>query len=210
MMDIERILRQPAKDQQWILKTVIGGVLLFIPVVSFVAYGYLLETAKKGMQNSDELPPWENWLDMFVKGFMVSVISVVYLLVPLTVMVLGWGLGSASMIHGGYQTWDTVGFGAASLVGLVLALVFGFFVPMAWIHYAACDRFRAALEFGVLWERIRAVFKEYFLAYLTYTILLVVVSMAFSLIPAIGIIIASIVNFYVSLAFMYEFGRIYG
>ncbi len=209
-VDIERVLKQPAKDRDWALKTVIGGILLFIPIVSFVAYGYLVETAKKGIEAKDELPAWENWLDLFVRGFVVSVISLVYLLIPLAVMVLGWGIGAVSALGGGYQTWHVVGFGAGWLVGLILALLFGFFIPMVWVHYAACDRFGAAFEFGDIWGKIRAVIKEYFITYLVYAVLLILVAMGLSLVPVIGIVAASVVNFYISLAFMHEFGRIYG
>lgn len=209
MLDVEQTLKYPAGDQEWVVKTVIGAVLNLIPIVNFLAAGYLLEVTRMGAEGREGLPVWENWGDKFINGLLVFVISLIYMLIPMIIMGLGGFSGMAGFMRHGYEGYGMAGFGFMMVLGTILALVIGFFMPMALTHFAVTGNFGAAFEFSTILERIKAVFGSYLVTFVLFIVLVIVISMVLGIIPVLGVLISLFVNFYLSMAFFYQFGRLY-
>jgi len=93
------------------LKMLVGGLLSFVPVINFFAFGYLLRLSR-GVRRTGHLalPDWDDWAGLFLDGVKFAVVWLTYWLLPLLLA------GAISAVMG------SVGLGALSW--LVLSLVF--------------------------------------------------------------------------------------
>ena len=83
---IRRLFGQPG----WTSKALLGGALSFVPVVNFLAFGYLLEYAFRVRGSRDlDLPEWNElgWSDLFFRGLQFTAIFAATFMVPL---LAGW------------------------------------------------------------------------------------------------------------------------
>jgi hypothetical protein len=155
------------EDESWIMKIVIGGILLIIPIVNFMVLGYMLEALKRSADGVDiPLPEWDDFGGKFMKGLMLLIIGVVYTIPIWLVACVIWVL----LFVAGAAESDTL----AGLVGLIstcascLYLVWGIVVwiimPAAWIRYAVTGEFMSAFQFGELFGFISANVANYILA----------------------------------------------
>ncbi|MGC6424759.1 MAG: DUF4013 domain-containing protein [Lentimonas sp.] len=98
---VMRLIRQPGF---W-LKLLIGGLLSFIPVVNFFAFGYLYRFSR-AIRNSGQvtLLAWDDWQGLFMDGLRFAVVWHCYWLLPILLMAgLSWllsaiGLGAVAYI----------------------------------------------------------------------------------------------------------------
>lgn len=80
--NFENAFKFPFKDKNWIIKILIGGLLIWIPIVNFVVLGYLLKILKDAKEKKEpSLPEWKNWTELFQEGLMVFVIMFCYSIV---------------------------------------------------------------------------------------------------------------------------------
>lgn len=79
-MDLGLAFSFPFQDEEWIKKFVIAAVLLFIPVVGWLAvFGWTIEITRRVIRESEEpLPDWTEFADLFVLGLKGFVIGFVY------------------------------------------------------------------------------------------------------------------------------------
>lgn len=92
------------------LKVLVGGLLSFVPVVNFFAFGYLLRLSQNVRRSGRlALPEWDNWSGLFIDGLKFTVVWVAYWLLPI---LLAWAM---SLVIG------MIGLGALSY--LLLSLV---------------------------------------------------------------------------------------
>jgi hypothetical protein len=201
VVNIERALRLPLVDGGPV-KVIIGAVLNLIPIVNFLSCGYLLELTGNAANEKHEMPAWENWGDKFVKGCLVFVITLIYMLIPIIIMSACGGLG-ACFQKGAFGLFSG-GFALATIV----ALVIGFFVPMALANFAYTGGFAAAFSLGTVFAYIGKVFGNYVLAYI-FMIALGIALMFVSMIPLLGVIISVLGGFYVSCVGCILFGDVY-
>lgn len=95
-MDLGLAFSFPFQDEEWIKKVVIAAVLLFIPVVGWIAvFGWAIEITRRVIRESEEpLPDWTEFADLFVlglKGFVIGfVYSIPIMLISLPVTILRW------------------------------------------------------------------------------------------------------------------------
>lgn len=65
------------------LKVLVGGLLSFIPVVNFFAFGYLLRLARETRRSGRiRLPDWDDWAGLFLDGLKFAVVWLAYWLLP--------------------------------------------------------------------------------------------------------------------------------
>ena len=70
-MDIGKAFSYVFEDEQWISKVLIGGLLIWIPIVNFAVFGYMIKVAQNVAQgNPRPLPEWGEFGDHF--GSLVS------------------------------------------------------------------------------------------------------------------------------------------
>jgi len=166
-LDIGRSFTYMFEDESWIMKIVIGGILLVIPIVNFMALGYMLEALKRSADGMDiPLPEWDDFGGKFMKGLMVFVIGLVYTIPIWLVACVIWAL----MFVAGAADSDTL----MSLVGLlstcatclylIWMIVVWLIMPAAWIRYAVTEEFMSAFQFGELFSFISANVANYIVA----------------------------------------------
>lgn len=116
------------------LKALVGGLLSFIPVVNFLAFGYLLRLSH-GVKRSGRvsLPDWEDWSGLFLDGLRFAVVWLVYWLLPILL-----ALAISTLI-------GMVGLGALSYLLLSLA-----FLLSPILFSAALYRYSRKLDFNDL------------------------------------------------------------
>lgn len=92
MPTLELICKRLLSDPSWILKCLLGAVLLAVPVAHFFACGYIYELVNRARRGEPlELPDWDDWGRLFSQGVPVFVIFLVFTAAPLGV---SWLLAS--------------------------------------------------------------------------------------------------------------------
>lgn len=107
----EEVVRRLVRQSDFIRKSVIGGLLAFIPIINLFVFGFLYRFAKRLLrEGSLELPEWEDWGGLFRDGLRFLAPWALYWLLP---VLIGWGLA----------TWfASIGFGFISYI--VFSLLF--------------------------------------------------------------------------------------
>jgi len=211
MMDFEKAIKFPMDDPAWIKKVIIGAILSIIPIINFISFGYALELLKNVIDSKEELPEWSGFGGKFVKGLVAVVIYIIYMLIPTIILLIFGGTSIIAMANGNDAAvaGGVVGFGITVLLAGLIALILGFIVPMALANYIAYDEFGAAFRFSEIIGKIKDNFSDYIIMYLIIIVLGAISGFLAGLIPIIGMLIAVVINFYVSLVYAFILGKIY-
>jgi len=208
-MDIVETVKFPANDVEWIKKILIGGLLMLIPIVNFIALGYYIKTMRGGIDGKTGLPEWDDWGNLFVKGLLVVIVVFIYMLIPLAVMFLSIGGAAISSIASNDMSPASIGtIIGGSLVSVVLMFIVCLLLPMALSIYAKEDSIGAAFGIGEILSRIKSVIGEYIIAIIVLYALMLIVGFI-SMIPFIGWVVMIFANFYVALVAANMFGKVY-
>ncbi len=94
MPTLEQLCKRLFAERTWILRCIVGALLLAVPIAQFFAFGYLYEMIARARRgDSAEFPAWDDWRRMFVNGVPAFVIFVVLGLLPIGVAwILTWPL----------------------------------------------------------------------------------------------------------------------
>ncbi|MCL7412434.1 MAG: DUF4013 domain-containing protein [ANME-2 cluster archaeon] len=208
-MDIVETVKFPGNDVEWIKKILIGGLLMLIPIVNFIALGYYIKTLRGSIDDESALPEWEDWGDLFIKGLVVVIVVFIYMLIPLAILFFSIGSAAISSIASGDVAPASIGaIIAGSLISMVLVFIACLLLPMAFSMYAKEDSIGAAFRLGELLSRIRSIIGEYIIALIVLLALMVIVSFI-SMVPFIGWVVMIFANFYVGLVAAYMLGNVY-
>ena len=184
MIDLEKAARFPTADSDWKRKALIGGLLNIVPIINFLAIGYAYMVFRKAFERGSlDLPAWEDWGKLFLRGLILFVIAIIYNIVSLILF----------LIH--------------PVIGLLAAIAMALLFPAAIAQYAVRENFADAFQLKLIWDRIQQNKSDYFLAWLIM-IGVFIVLMIIGMIPVLGWIISSIIAFYVYLSFAFIFGDI--
>lgn len=86
MPTLEPVCQRLLGNSSWILKCVLGAILLAVPGAHFLACGYLYELMNRARRGEPlEMPEWEDWGRLFHNGVATFAIFLVYSVAPLTV-----------------------------------------------------------------------------------------------------------------------------
>ena len=91
IMDFTTAMKRPFSD---VRKLLIGIVLSLIPIVNWISQGYVVYCSglsNKVKAKKGELPEWKNWGDLFITGFLVTVIYIIYMIPAMIFFFLGVG-----------------------------------------------------------------------------------------------------------------------
>jgi len=202
MVDFGRAIKRPFTD---LTKFIIGAVLSIIPIVNLLAMGYELKCAKSAMSGDYKLPEWTAWGDLFVKGLLLVVIAVIYM-IPVAIVMLVFGGGAImAATQGVGGDVGIAGMGLGIMVTAALGLALLYVLPSVIMTFAANDfKFGAAFKVGEI------VKKTLNTAYLTTWIVVgvysIVLSIVLTFIPLVGPAMAS---FATGVTSMTAFGELY-
>jgi len=153
----------------WIGRIIIGGVLgffsfLILPI--FAIQGYLFKVMEGTIDGEDTPPEFTDWGELLARGVGVTVVGVVYSLVPMLV----YGFIAFSMLGvGGYVGGNAggllAGAGVLALLLFLPVLLFIYYViPAAIANYASTGDLMAAFDFSTILDVVTT--GEYLLAVL--------------------------------------------
>jgi Protein of unknown function (DUF4013) len=96
MPTLEPVCKRLFSNQPSVIKCLVGGVLLMVPVAHFLAFGFLyalIDHARRG--ENPELPSWSGWRRLFADGIVAFVIFLVLGAAPICAgWILSWPLRS--------------------------------------------------------------------------------------------------------------------
>ncbi len=170
MVDYIEALKYPILDIKNFLMGFILGVFWFLLFPIIFIFGYMVETIRETLQQSNKLPHWftlENWKIFLKHGFFVIIIGLVYLLPPLVLSVASstlLGNPLATIASGSTPTLNTLGV-SLSILSAIMFLVAIFLLPMAIILYSASEDIRYAISLSEILPRIRRALIPYLKAY---------------------------------------------
>ena len=177
-----------------------GAGLFFFPIINFIFLGYLFQLISNIINDQQEMPEWGNFGEKFAKGFMVFIISFIYMLIPLIVgAITGGGAafrGGLGLLLGGF------------FISFIIAIVIGFLLPMALAHYVRTESLASAFDLKTIFSYISSSTNNYLIAYAVIIVLCIILGIV-SAIPVIGWIISILGGFYIACTACFLFGEIY-
>lgn len=104
MISVNNVFEKITSERGWMQKVILGGILMFIPVINLFAMGYLWRYAGRVLNDGDlGLPHWEDWGKLFFGGLLFLVVFLGY---GVMVMLVGWLLGALlSVLSLGMLGW---------------------------------------------------------------------------------------------------------
>ena len=139
-----------AKEENGLVKILIGGLLLYIPILGHaVVFGFLMDLLQNVKEKKPvQMPKWQNIEKLFMDGIPLALLSF-----GLTIVLMG-----CSFILG---FLPCLGF----IVNLLLSIAFGIFLPavlvIAAFRLRETTKWQTALEPGALIEDLKKDFKDY-------------------------------------------------
>lgn len=213
-MDINKAITYVFKDERWIIKTLIGALVLFfsfliIPV--FFLYGYMIKIMRNVMDGLEEpLPEWEDWGQLLKDGFAVIVATLVYTL-PIWILMCCSILffipaagteGNAAEILAGIGVLAMV---VMSCLIFLFAIALALISPAIAIQYAREGNLSACFRFSEVLAMTRDNIGDILIT------LLVIFGLSFAL-SLVGLIpfIGWIISFLTSVYLIFVTGQLYG
>lgn len=191
MPEFKGLLGMPFKGQQWVLKLLVGGVIILIPLVNIMCLGYFARCINSGQRGRRCLPEWWDWRDYIREGCVMLAIICIYIIAAALIALLAVNI-------------PVVG----TLLATVLALFIILVIPMALANYALHYLFQDALLIIDLVRMITKVAGSYAAAFLAA---LLIVSAAWVLLlacPVLGLL-SGLIIFYTGIIYSYMLGSMY-
>lgn len=192
MVDFVESIKLPITN---IKDTVIGIILMAIPIISFLALGYIYETAKNTMKGKTQLAEWTNWSKLFIQGLLSVIISIIYAIPMLVVAGVFIGLPLLSALPAlltGDMTALTAQLSTLG-IGIILTIILAIFTilwsPIAILHYINTGKFGAAFNLGTVTKKVLT--GTYIISFIVGVVYLLIVSFILGLIPFVGTFIGS-------------------
>ncbi|RJQ32218.1 MAG: DUF4013 domain-containing protein [Actinobacteria bacterium] len=188
-MDYAAAFSYMFQDKDWLKKILLGGLIFFVPILQFAAFGYaikVLRNVKAG--NATPLPEWDDIGGMFVSGIKYFVALILYALPAIIIMFILFALifGAAAISSAG---------DAAKAVGpliavcscfsygviMIYALVFMILLPEITIAYAETENISSAFEIKKIFNKTKVNIGP--------IIIIVLISYVANLIAGLGVIL---------------------
>ena len=208
-MDIGLAFSFVFKDPEWFKKVAIPALCSLIPVIGpFILVGWAVKAAKNVMEGNLEnaLPELDFGADLG-KGFMVTLVGLIY---SLPIMILaGVSAGLFSAAPNSEQAMSIFLYifgGCFGLVGLLLALVIMFLSSVGIANYIAKGEFSAAFKFKELFAMLKKSFVSWLLVVVGYLVAMGVIAPLGSIACGLG---AFLTAAYANLIVMHLVGQAY-
>lgn len=214
-VDYEQAIKKPFTD---ITKLIIGIILSIIPIIHWLAKGFILECSGMGKTKpSKKMPEWKAWGRLFVKGLASDIILLIYAIPAVLVFLVGAGtfIGALAgestefMTQIMSQNWYLampilLELAPIMMLGFILLLIAFYLTPIAVLNYLKTKKFSEAFNFSKVTKK--ALTAEYFVVWLIALILTAIVTVILSIIPVIG----SQIAFFITGVIIYSlYGQIF-
>ncbi len=172
-------LKYPLTNFKKVLILGILTILSSLIIPGFLVGGYLFKIIKSTMEDSSELPEFNEWASMFVDGLKVFVVLFIYSIVPGILILMGiWAAllpmltvpGAGSLLNSSISL-DLVG--SIAFIGLGLLIVISFLIPVALANMVYHDQLSAAFRFKEIIGKIKEIGGVDYLIW--YVIMLIII-----------------------------------
>jgi hypothetical protein len=195
---ISDAVKFPSSDWKKVLILGVFFLLSMVLIGIFFVSGYFLRIIKSTLAGYDELPEFDEWGGMFIDGLKVIVVSIVYMIIPTIVILIGVFASLSTISYSSSTITDpTIFFGLISftaIIGGILALIFALVAYVAIVNMALYDEIGAAFRFSEILERISMIgWGKYIIWYIIMIIIGIVggfIASILNIIPFVGFIIA--------------------
>ena len=221
MVNFGEAIKMPFQDFK---KLGIGSLMYMIPLVnivtSFFASGYGLECAKTAMKKKSKLPEWADWGNLWIRGFLSLLISIIYFIPLMILSVLFVGPLVLKMMGGilssNPETFlESLGSTGSAIAFLGLfALLIAYMLPMAIMFFVDKWNFGDAFKVGAVFKK--ACTSKYFVAWIILVVYAMVVGWIVALLAAataviviIPLIVMGFWNMILTITAMTIFGEVY-
>lgn len=225
-MDVGKSLRFVFDDKDWISKLLVGLLVSIVPILNFAFLGYtvrLLRNVREGILYP--LPDWSDIGDYFVKGLILVVVIIIYMIPIIILSLILGGAGAVTDMTASGDLADIAG-GLIAGAGVLLTclvtiyvLVFTFYFYAMVIHFSRFGTFGSCFEFGKIFKIISDNLREYLtgwvVALLFGIVLGIVGAIAFTIlffIPCIGWILSLVLGAFLAvwpnLVIFHLFGQV--
>lgn len=189
-------------NTRYVLRWILAGLVLVVPVLDFLSLGYLWRTSGLSMIGGIGLPTWEEKGELWREGARIAYITVLYEALPCFLFSLGFLLSSP-----GFLVTNLIG-NVMKFFAAVAFLVCSFFLPFAYCAFVESREVRMAFDFEKITGAVKEVLFHYALGYIASVVCLFI---AFELhrVPFIGLLLWLIVTFYVLLVATYYFTQLF-
>ncbi len=170
MPDFEQVCRRLFSDSSWLVKCLLGTLLVAFPVLHFLAFGYLGRVARAGAEGEVfQTPEWGDWHELFVRGFFYFLI----------LAGLGGGIFLAAMLVSlPFQGW----LGPLAFIPFIPAVLLGPpLVGAGWYRYSLTGQFLEGFRLPELFRLVGEAGARLILPTLAYIGLLFAASPVFPL-----------------------------
>jgi len=191
--DLIRAIKRPFTDLN---KLGIGVLLLMIPylniITSFFVKGYRLEVARTASGKKLDMPRWENFWFLFLKGLLSWIIGIIYILPGIILILISAGNVIYQIIQSGLNQGAIFGNPLATqllqnsllqntpmisifMIGVLVTLLGVYLTPLAIMRYVEKYKFKSSFDWGLVFKK--AFTGKYFLAILTSGVYTIVVGL---------------------------------
>jgi hypothetical protein len=171
-------------------KLVLLIILDIIPIVNFVIVGYLGNVLKEP-KDSKQLPILENYFDLWIQGLEITVVAIIFMIIPITLAAPFIFLLVLSWIYIPFLL--SIGWILALLlllVGILLAFFLSILLSIAIVNMIKKDSFSAAFAFGDIMVIIQRIGWGSYLEWLAVIFVCSIIVVAIGSIPVIGWLIS--------------------
>jgi len=187
-------------NKRYILRWMVPGLFIYIPVLNFFSIGYLSRTSRILLIGDLGLPPWQDRTGTWFEGLTMIFVFILY--EPFFLFFSGFfftSLGSFFSVLGSLVV----------KVSYVFLFVFSFFLPFAFAIYSESHEIRQALAFERIWRGIKPVFLPYAFGYIISLCFLYIGKALFRIPYLFGFVLSSLAVYYVLLLSTYYFTHLY-
>jgi hypothetical protein len=156
-MDIGKAFSFVFEDEDWVIKILLGAVILLVPIfgqLALIGYGIaIIRNVKAG--ESRPLPTWDNWGNYFMDGLMFWVVEMVYA-IPIFILIcpiIAVGLlpvlsGESEELAIALSSISGIAILGISCLIILYSILLALLRPALRIHYAETGEIGACLRLG--------------------------------------------------------------
>lgn len=200
-MNFRKALTFMFEDESWLSKSLLGVVVMMVPVLNLAWIGYCLDVVRNTCHGVQTLPTWDDigdkWLDglKYLLARWIYTLPVAFIIIFPVIFTLFPIIASQKNERLAAVLWVVM-----ALVTLVtIAIVFLYSLALSWfspafvINYSRKNNFGAFFECGTFFSMMKSQFSMYLTAWIAAFALSILASLAaglfsafLSLIPCLG------------------------
>ena len=183
-------------------RLVILIILDIIPIINLIVVGYMVRVIRE-TPSVDSPPKLENYDNMWIDGLKIAIASLIYMIIPVILIILGvMSLFAGFMMPGqgpGFQQipfwFIPAGLGAVFFgIGLIFAFLVAIILAMAIVHMIKTDNFGKAFAISEILGIIGKIGWGSYIVWLIVIFIFAVIVGAIGAIPVIGWLISLVIS----------------